>query len=153
MWITGPGKLFMEGSPSWTNLLILSALHCKTDESHAPHKFTKMQSGLMTNVISPNSINIWVLKSSVFWTDTPFLCLLCFTRVKYDSEIHLYFIIGPFHFPPQCHTSSWLVERAFQPHPLSFLEYFIIRHHSTLNILLPPRSLVYVVPYAELTDI
>jgi hypothetical protein len=35
-----------------------AAEHCKTDESHAPHKFTKMQSGPMTNVISPNSINI-----------------------------------------------------------------------------------------------
>jgi hypothetical protein len=40
----------------------------------------------MTNVISPNSINVRVLKYSDFWTDTPFLCLLCFTRVKYDSE-------------------------------------------------------------------
>jgi hypothetical protein len=36
-------------------------IHCKTDESHAPHKFTKMQSGPMTNVISPNNINIRIL--------------------------------------------------------------------------------------------
>jgi hypothetical protein len=40
----------------------------------------------MTNVISPNSIKIRVLYSSDFWTDTPFLCVLCFSRVKYDSE-------------------------------------------------------------------
>jgi hypothetical protein len=60
--------------------------HCKTDESHAPHKFTKMQSGLMTNVISPNNINFRVLYSSDFWTDTPSLCVMCFSRVKYDSE-------------------------------------------------------------------
>ncbi len=39
----------------------LFALHCKTDESHAPHKFTKKESGLITNVISPNGINIRVL--------------------------------------------------------------------------------------------
>jgi hypothetical protein len=45
-----------------------------------------MQSGLITNVISPNSIKIRVLYSSDFWTDTPFLCVLCFFRVKYDSE-------------------------------------------------------------------
>ncbi len=32
--------------------------HCETDDSHAPHKFTKMQSGPMTKVISPNSRNI-----------------------------------------------------------------------------------------------
>ncbi len=38
-----------------------SVLHCKTDESHVPHKFTKMQSGPMTNVISPNRINSRVL--------------------------------------------------------------------------------------------
>jgi hypothetical protein len=36
-------------------------MHCKTAESHEPHKFTKMQSGPMTNVISPNSMEIRVL--------------------------------------------------------------------------------------------
>jgi hypothetical protein len=30
--------------------------HCKTDESHAPHKFTKMKSGPMTNVIHPTAL-------------------------------------------------------------------------------------------------
>ncbi len=35
---------------------MMEAVHCKTNESHSPHKFTKKESGLMTNVISPNSI-------------------------------------------------------------------------------------------------
>jgi hypothetical protein len=35
--------------------------HCKTYESHVPHKFTKMQSGPMTNVISPNIVKSRVL--------------------------------------------------------------------------------------------
>ncbi len=33
-------------------------VHCKTGESHVAHKFAKMQSGPMTNVISLNSFNI-----------------------------------------------------------------------------------------------
>jgi hypothetical protein len=36
-------------------------VHCKTYESHVPHKFTKMQSGPMTNVISPDRVKIRVL--------------------------------------------------------------------------------------------
>ncbi len=55
---------------------------CKTNESHAPHK---LQSSPMTNVLSPNIIKIRVLYFSDFGIDTPSLCLLCFSRVKYDS--------------------------------------------------------------------
>jgi hypothetical protein len=50
-------------SITWNILLLLTRqvqhyMHCKTDESHVPHKFTKKQLGPMTNVISPNSIKI-----------------------------------------------------------------------------------------------
>jgi hypothetical protein len=39
----------------------IAALYVRLTSSHVPHKFTKMQSGPMTNVISPNSINIRIL--------------------------------------------------------------------------------------------
>jgi hypothetical protein len=64
-----------------------------------------------------------VLKSSNFWTDTPFLCLLCFTRVKCDSDnslvtsllVHSTFPLNAIHHP------DWSGE-PLRPQPLSFLK-------------------------------
>jgi hypothetical protein len=50
---------FLPGFPAKSKDTIVNPhcrLHCKTDESHVPHKFTKIQLGPMTNVISPTAL-------------------------------------------------------------------------------------------------
>ncbi len=97
-------------------------LYCKTDESHVPHKFAKMLLGLMTNVISPNSIKIRVMYPLSF------------------GQIHL-----PCAF---CASPGWnltrkiplLIRNWFKP-AFPLLSYFILIGWKSLSALPPDPTL------------
>ncbi len=73
------GSLLHPGSWAGLCLLSLLLLHCKTAEAHVLLNFKSKESGPMTNVITPTSFYIRVLKSSL---SCLYGGLLCFLRLK-----------------------------------------------------------------------
>jgi hypothetical protein len=60
--------------------------HCKTVDAHVPLNFKSMESGPMTNVITPTSFKIRVLKSFHSCMNVHFMCFLCLTKSRFDTN-------------------------------------------------------------------